>query len=149
MISIHNTQRLFPVDEKEITRQVHAMLSFLGYEAFDVGILFCGTSRMKNYNRTYRGKDKVTDILSFPFDDDRDPTQPLLAETPEEQQLGDLIICPQYVATTCGDFERDYHTHLTALLAHGIAHLLGHDHIKDDEYARMNALEQQLIKKAS
>jgi rRNA maturation RNase YbeY len=145
MIAITNQQRAYTIDIKKMETHVAAMLVTLGYPQFDVGILICGTKRMQNYNRDFRQKDQPTDILSFPYDDTRRPHTPIEVNDPEDANLGDIILCPEYIARRSREWERSFDEHLTALLAHGLAHLLGHDHHTDEEHAAMAIVEKQLI----
>ena len=87
-------------------------------------------------NRDYRGKDYATNVLSFP------------AELPPGVQLpllGDLAICAPVVqreALEQGKRAKDHWAHLTV---HGVLHLLGYDHIADDEAETMEALETRIL----
>ncbi len=87
-------------------------------------------------NRDYRGKDYATNVLSFP------------AELPPGVQLpllGDLAICAPVVqreALEQGKREKDHWAHLTV---HGVLHLLGYDHLADDEAETMEALERRIL----
>lgn len=149
MITITNTQRSFFINESLIEEQVQAMLEELGYPSFDVGILFCGKVGMRKYNKQFKNKDNPTDILSFPYDETRRPDIPFKVNTPDDENLGDIIICPEYVARKSREWQRSYPEHLVALLAHGVAHLLGHDHHTDEEHERMEDLEARLVKVAT
>ena len=123
------------------------MLAALNYADYDLGIRFTGTKAMQNFNKTYRGKDKVTDILSFGYHENLKPGQRIVINHPEDKNLGDLIICPLYVQKEAKKtWGRSFDEHLITLLAHGIAHLLGHDHIDDKDYEEMQKVENKLIK---
>lgn len=145
MITISNQQRAFTINEKKMEQQVTIMLAELGYPQFDVGILICGSKRMQNFNAEFRQKNQPTDILSFPYDDARRPGTPIEVNEPEDANLGDIILCPEYIERRSREWGRSFDQHLTALLAHGLAHLLGHDHHTDEEHAAMAAVEEQLI----
>ena len=91
----------------------------------------------RELNRTWRGKDYATNVLSFP------------AEIPEGlldiPLLGDLVICAQVVAREAADQGKSPDAHWAHLTLHGCLHLLGYDHIDDDEAEEMEALERQLL----
>lgn len=87
-------------------------------------------------NLTYRGKDRPTNVLSFPF------------ECPEEVDLpllGDLIICRQVVEREAQEQGKPLLAHWAHMVVHGSLHLLGYDHIEDDEAEEMESLETEIM----
>lgn len=144
-INIRTTQKTYPISVADITRRVRAMLEAVGYSGFSVSIWFTTDATIRRYNRDFRQKDKATDILSFPFHPHITPGERIIALSRAEKNLGDMIISLEYVARTAYKWERDFDTHLTALLAHGIAHLLNYDHITDEQFAEMEPIEQRCI----
>ena len=87
-------------------------------------------------NLTYRGKDCPTNVLSFPF------------ECPDEVELpllGDLVICRQVVEREAAEQEKPLIAHWAHMVVHGSLHLLGYDHIEDDEAEEMESLETQIM----
>lgn len=87
-------------------------------------------------NLTYRGKDRSTNVLSFPF------------ECPDEVELpllGDLVICRQVVEREAAEQEKPLMAHWAHMVVHGSLHLLGYDHIEDDEAEEMESLETQIM----
>lgn len=87
-------------------------------------------------NRDYRGKDKPTNVLSFPFD--APPEVPI-------ELLGDLIICVPVVQAEAEEQSKTPPAHWAHMVVHGCLHLLGYDHIKDDEAEIMENLERQIM----
>lgn len=87
-------------------------------------------------NLTYRGKDRPSNVLSFPF------------ECPDEVELpllGDLVICRQVVEREASEQEKPLMAHWAHMVVHGSLHLLGYDHIEDDEAEEMESLETQIM----
>ena len=87
-------------------------------------------------NLEYRGKDRPTNVLSFPF------------EAPPEIEmnlLGDLIICRQVVEAEALEQQKPLNAHWAHMVVHGSLHLLGYDHIEDDEAEEMEALETDIM----
>lgn len=87
-------------------------------------------------NLTYRGKDRSTNVLSFPF------------ECPDEVELpllGDLVICRQVVEREAAEQEKPLMAHWAHMVVHGSLHLLGYDHIEDDEAEEMESLEAKIM----
>ena len=87
-------------------------------------------------NLNYRGKDRPTNVLSFPF------------ECPDEVELpllGDLVICRQVVEREAQEQDKSLMAHWAHMVVHGSLHLLGYDHIEDDEAEEMESLETQIM----
>ena len=87
-------------------------------------------------NLNYRGKDRPTNVLSFPF------------ECPDEVELpllGDLVSCRQVVGSEAQEQDKPLMAHWAHMVVHGSLHLLGYDHIEDDEAEEMESLETQIM----
>lgn len=87
-------------------------------------------------NRTYRGKDRPTNVLSFPFECPTEVSLPL---------LGDLVICRQVVEYEAAEQEKPLMAHWAHMVVHGSLHLLGYDHIDDSEAEEMESLETKIM----
>ncbi|MGL4679992.1 MAG: rRNA maturation RNase YbeY, partial [Plesiomonas shigelloides] len=87
-------------------------------------------------NLTYRGKDKPTNVLSFPFEAPPGIELPL---------LGDLIICRQVVEAEAVEQQKELSAHWAHMVVHGSLHLLGYDHIEDEEAEEMESLETEIM----
>ncbi|MFV0447739.1 MAG: rRNA maturation RNase YbeY [Vibrio sp.] len=107
-------------------------------EQAEVTIRIVDTQESHQLNMDYRGKDKPTNVLSFPF------------EAPpgmELDLLGDLVICRQVVEQETGEQNKPLLAHWAHMVVHGSLHLLGYDHIEDDEAEEMESLETELMQK--
>jgi probable rRNA maturation factor len=147
MITIHNKQRWMQVDIKKISCMMQKMLEVAGYADFDVALLICGDTKMRQYNREYRKKDQATDVLSFPFHQII-PGKKLLLDEADQKDLGDIIISPRSVAKKAVFFDRTLEEHFIVLLAHGVAHLVGYDHENEVDFKKMDRFEKKLLKAA-
>ena len=91
----------------------------------------------RELNHTYRERDYATNVLSFP------------ADVPDEMLdiplLGDLVICVPVVEREAVEQGKALDAHWAHLVVHGCLHLLGYDHIDDDEAEEMEALERALL----
>lgn len=107
----------------------------------EMSIVIVDNDESQALNSQYRGKDKPTNVLSFPF------------EIPEElaqfeeigHPIGDLIICAPVVAQEAIDQNKPLMHHWAHMVVHGCLHLMGYDHIKDDEAEVMESLERQIL----
>lgn len=102
----------------------------------EVTIRIVDEGESQSLNRDYRGKDKPTNVLSFPFD---------APPGVEIDLLGDLIVCRQVVEQEAQQQGKALMDHWAHMVVHGSLHLLGYDHIEDDEAEQMEALERELL----
>lgn len=148
MIIIKNNVRKIKIHEGKLKANVQAMLDFLHYADFDLGIWLTTNATIRKYNHQFRKKDKATDIVSFPYHTTLKAGKRITVKSDDDKNLGDIIISLEYVKKTAVAFDRTFDQHLICLLAHGIAHLLGHDHMTDEDHKAMEKVEQQLLRAA-
>ena len=131
----HEAESLPGVDD--FTRWADAALAEAGHaEPVEITVRLVGDAESQQLNRDFRGKDKPTNVLSFPSE-----LPDFLKDQLEVLPLGDLVICVPVMAREAaeqGKAERDHWAHLTL---HGVLHLLGFDHIDEVEAEEMEALE--------
>jgi probable rRNA maturation factor len=100
----------------------------------EVSIVLCDNAFIQELNAKWRGKDKPTNVLSFPADfQDATPA------------LGDIIIAYETVAREAAEEGKSLRDHLTHMIVHGFFHLLGFDHEDDEEAEEMEAAEIQAL----
>ncbi len=122
----------------------------------EVSLLFVDGATIASLNQRFLGTAGPTDVLSFPIEDEvdrggRSPdeggTGPASIEVDTERRLllGDVVICPAVAAVNAVDHGVTFDDEIALLVVHGILHLLGMDHVADDEAERMELREQQLL----
>lgn len=121
----------------DMERWVSAVLTHHQIDAAELTIRAVDIAESQQLNADYRGKDKPTNVLSFPFDSD----MPLPVRL-----LGDLVICVPVMTEEATDQHKELMHHWAHLIIHGTLHLLGYDHIEDDEADHMERLEVELLK---
>jgi len=121
--------------EADFQRWLEAVLPKFQQES-EVTIRLVDEAESHELNHTYRGKDKPTNVLSFPFEAPPGIELPL---------LGDLIICRQVVEKEAQEQEKALEAHWAHMVVHGSLHLLGYDHIEDDEAEEMESLETEIM----
>ena len=107
-----------------------------------ISFLFCDDEAIQALNKEYRGKEKATNVLSFPSELDYPEDIPDLTPL-----IGDIAIAYETCVKEASDLQIDFESHLTHLIIHGILHLLGYDHIEDAEAEQMEQLERDLLAK--
>ncbi|MCG7981370.1 MAG: rRNA maturation RNase YbeY [Candidatus Thiodiazotropha lotti] len=90
----------------------------------------------RQLNRDYRGKDKPTNVLSFPFESPPEIALPL---------LGDLVICAPVVSTEARQQNKTLEAHWAHMVVHGTLHLQGYDHQDDQQAQLMEDKERQIL----
>ncbi|WAS99867.1 rRNA maturation RNase YbeY [Rouxiella chamberiensis] len=105
-------------------------------EESEVTIRIVDEAESQELNLTYRGKDKSTNVLSFPFEAPPGMELPL---------LGDLVICRQVVEKEALEQNKALNAHWAHMVVHGSLHLLGYDHIVEEEAEEMEAIEIEIM----
>lgn len=121
--------------ESDFRRWLEAVLPQFQEES-EVTVRVVDEAESHELNHTYRGKDKPTNVLSFPFEAPPGIELPL---------LGDLIICRQVVEKEAAEQEKPVLAHWAHMVVHGSLHLLGYDHIEDDEACEMESIETEIM----
>jgi probable rRNA maturation factor len=104
-------------------------------------VAFATDADVRTLNAQFRGKDKPTNVLSFPAQ----PPPPGALGRHEPLPLGDVVLAAETVAAEARDLGIPVSHHVQHLVVHGLLHLLGHDHESDAEADRMEALETRIL----
>lgn len=125
-------------DIKTLEAWVNTVLENFVTDTHELTLRFVDEEESQQLNYQYRHKDKPTNVLSFPFE--CPPDIPI-------QLLGDLVICVPVVMKEATEQNKTFSAHLTHMIVHGVLHLLGYDHIEDDEAEEMESLEVDILAK--
>ena len=129
------------LDENETVRIVETVLAEEGVtRPCYVSVSVVDDERMRELNGEWRGMDRPTDVLSLECER---PDDPDLGED-EPCELGDIVLAPDYIGRQAASFGTTPADECRLLLVHGMLHLLGYDHVKDDEAEEMEAREDEL-----
>lgn len=109
---------------------------------FEVGLAFVSKSTIKKLNRQYRHKDSVTDVLSF---DVGGP--PEFIQEKGRQYIGDIIICPDQAKKQAQEFKCSLQKEIERLFVHGLLHLFGYEHKKENEAKKMEKMAMSILEK--
>ena len=118
-------------------------------QAVELSLTLCGDKRIRTLNRDYRGKDKATDVLSFPVHDSLRPEgEDDFFFFDKILNLGDIIISRDVAKKQAKEFQITYEQEILHLMVHGLLHLCGYDHeIDESEEKIMFDLEEKLVAK--
>ena len=123
----------------DATKQaIDAVLEFmkLDFSAPEVSVVFTDGEEISKLNGQYRGQNKPTNVLSFPCD-------------LEHEILGDIVIAIDVVEREAADQKKEFFDHFRHLVVHSMLHLLGYDHITDEEAQIMESLEIEILESLS
>lgn len=145
MTAIIDVQQAFEGDEailsaipspSELELWANAVLKYEGLNEQEVTIRFTDEAESQSLNHEYRGKDKPTNVLSFPF------------EAPpgiEINLLGDLVICAPVISREAEEQRKKVSDHYAHMTIHGLLHLMGYDHIDDADAEEMESKEIDIL----
>jgi probable rRNA maturation factor len=122
-------------------RASNAALARLGLDpdVIEVALLACDDARIATLNAEFRGKPAPTNVLSWPAEN-LSPGDP-----PSDPEIGDIAIAFDTCAAEAEAAGKPLADHVTHLIVHGTLHLLGYDHIDDDDAALMEGLETEIL----
>ena len=111
----------------------------------EISVTLTGDEQVRALNAKWRGKDKATNVLSFPMADELDLKRANIAE--RELLLGDIVLAHGVCEREADEKGISFQEHATHLLVHGTLHLLGYDHQRDDDAADMETREVRALKR--
>lgn len=129
------------ISDAEVESVCAFVLSAEGVDApAEISLTWVDDDRMRELNARWRGIDRVTDVLSFECDSPEDafPGEPV--------ELGDIVLAPDQIARQAPGFGNSPVDECRLMLVHSILHLLGYDHIEEDEAQVMEAREDELLR---
>ncbi|WP_423237169.1 rRNA maturation RNase YbeY [Desulfonispora thiosulfatigenes] len=106
----------------------------------EISLLFVDNENIKELNKTYRDKDNKTDVLSFPL---WDPEEEL--EEDEEFLLGDIVISLETALEQAEEYAHSLSREICYLFVHGLLHLIGYDHLTDEDKNIMRQQEEKIL----
>lgn len=137
-VSIFHTVFDVGISPRRLERVADRVLRALGFSRADISIHCIGETKMRRLNRTFRGSDRPTDVLSF---GDFDRPQHGHAD------LGDIFLCIPYIRRQARRCFVSYEEELFRMCIHGILHALHYDHDTKKKAATMFALQEKFLKK--
>ncbi|MGI6176130.1 MAG: rRNA maturation RNase YbeY [Christensenellales bacterium] len=148
---IENLQQQVEVDEPVL----HAMEAVIcsiqqeyGLLSSEVYVMICDEQTISELNKQHRQVDSVTDVLSFPMTDftEKKPEFEINPET-GRVMLGDIVICAQRAADQASEYSHSFKREMAFLTAHGMLHLLGFDHMTEEQEQRMIKRQKAVLKR--
>lgn len=111
----------------------------------EVSIMFVNNERITEINRDYRGKDQPTDVISFALDDEEEGDDPIVFDEQIPHLLGEIVISVPKIEEQAADYGHSFERELGFLCVHGFLHLLGYDHMTDEDEKEMFGKQKVLL----
>jgi len=138
---IDNRQKTKEINKDNITLKKSAIKACMIEEGkglnAEISLSFVNNNEIRELNKKYRGKDYSTDVLSFPLDEEID----------DIIILGDIVVSVDKVIEQAEEYNHTFERELIYLIIHGMFHLLGYDHIKEEDKKIMRLKEKKITKK--
>lgn len=123
----------------EISNAVEGAASFFDFEiGYQVSISIVNKDEIHELNNKFRGVDNHTDVLSFPMEE----TDPRGVEI-----LGDIVLCIDVAKEQAESFGHSFQRELAYLTVHSFLHLMGYDHMSEEDKLEMRSMEKEIMKK--
>lgn len=131
-------------------KEINSYIKRSNIKKIDLNVTLCGDVKIKKLNANFRGKNKTTDVLSFPLNEDLRIEDEFPFCMGEELFLGDIFICKSKTVSQAKKFNLTFEEEFVHLIVHGFLHLMGYDHeISESEEVLMEDLEKKILKKIS
>ncbi|MBQ7496983.1 MAG: rRNA maturation RNase YbeY [Selenomonas sp.] len=145
IISNYPEELTFPEEIEANVRAAAEMVGQLyGVENGEVSVTLTNNAYIHTLNKEYRGIDRPTDVLSFALNESEEPE---MVDGPEVNMLGDLIISVERAEEQAADYGHSLRREVAFLTVHGMLHLLGYDHMEDEEREEMEAEQRFVMEK--
>lgn len=135
MIEVNNLTSV-PVDKRFFKKIAREILKNEKRGDLDLSIALVSINKIKELNKKYRGKDRLTDVLAFSKIDFKNK------KVKNKKNLGEIIICPQEIKKNAARFKIGLKEEMANCLIHGILHLLGYDHENFSKGAKLMEKKQ-------
>lgn len=149
IINFENDQEKIALSEymeKRLHDGLNAVAHLHGLDDMtEVDITIVDDEEIHALNREYRNVDRPTDVLSFALDEGEED-EPELIDGPEEHLLGDIIISAETAQRQGEEFGHGLEREIVYLAVHGLLHLLGYDHMTDEDKKIMRAKEEEALR---
>lgn len=127
------------IDENDLVKVIEKVSELLGIESSIVSIVLVDNEYIHKINKEYRNVDRETDVISFAFMDDE--TNPESGIT----DLGEIYISLEKAYSQSKEYGHSFKRELCFLLTHGLLHLLGYDHMTEEDEKEMFGLQEEVL----
>jgi len=138
-VDFYNETNEKVIEEKDLKKLSKYMIKYMGLKNISFSVIFVDNDTIKELNKNYRKIDRVTDVISFAFEDNEDFVYN------DIRMLGDIFICIPQMKRQATEYGHSEKRELAFLAVHGILHLLGYDHMNEEDEKVMFALQELIL----
>ena len=139
MFEVINNSKEDVLELDLLEKYVHYVVKKMDIENAIFNIILVDKEEIHTLNYNYRGVDRVTDVISFALEDNSH------FKNPVARMLGDIYICVPVAYAQAEEYGHSRMREICFLATHGILHLLGYDHMKEDDEKIMFSLQEELL----
>jgi len=125
-----------------VKKVINKAAQLYGLDTAEVSVTLTNNEHIREINRNYRNKDAATDVISFALNEGEEPE---IIDGPEINMLGDIIISIERAMEQAEEYGHSLERELAFLTVHGMMHLLGYDHIEEEDRIEMRKEEEYVL----
>ena len=138
-IGIYNESKIEIKEVEELNKLLEYALNYKELSNVEFNVILVDEEKIHEINKEYRGIDRVTDVISFALEDYKDIVYD------DYRLLGDIYICVEKVFEQAENYGHSVKRELSFLAIHGLLHLLGYDHMDENEEKEMFGLQEEML----
>ena len=138
-IGIYNESKIEIKEVEELNKLLEYALNYKELSNVEFNVILVDEEKIHEINKEYRGIDRSTDVISFALEDYKD------IEYDDYRLLGDIYICVEKVFEQAENYGHSVKRELSFLAIHGLLHLLGYDHMDENEEKEMFGLQEEIL----
>lgn len=128
--------------EQTVRKVINKAAQLYGLDTAEVSVTLTNNEHIREINLSYRNKDAATDVISFALNEGEEPE---IIDGPEINMLGDIIISIERAMEQAEEYGHSLERELAFLTVHGMMHLLGYDHIEEEDRLEMRKEEEYVL----
>ena len=133
---------------KELKGLIKYAAKYMNVDNVEFGVIFVDNKRIHEINKEYRNVDRATDVLSFPMFEKEELDEKIRTQNFEhEDVLGDIVISIEKVEEQAKEYGHSFEREFAYMIVHGFYHLMGYDHIKEEDKVKMRPKEENVLNK--
>ena len=140
-----NTYSIFNETDENMDEYMDKLYGLLEYalkkeklDNVEFNVIFVDSNKIHEINKEYRGIDRETDVISFALEDNMDISL-------DHRLLGDIYICVERAEEQAKEYEHSFLREISFLMIHGLLHLLGYDHMKEEDEKVMFGKQEEIL----
>lgn len=127
------------IDIEEIKKLTDYLVKYMNVENAQFNVIFINNEKIREINKSYRGIDRETDVISFALEDEK------TIRVENERILGDIYISVEKAKMQAEEYGHSFKREICFLTTHGFLHLLGYDHMKKEDEEVMFKLQEEIL----